>query len=142
MKTPREILLDRHHKTEVRLDQIRDEVVAGLGEQEDSRRGSPLLIAAILKLWRELVLPARYAWSGIAAIWIVILTVTFATRESSPVREADRAIYISPEIRRLLKAQEQLVAELLDRTEKHEAERPKAMPPRPWSKRDGEYLNA
>ncbi len=141
MKTPREILLSRHQEAQTPLDQIRRAVVAGLREQEAKRRDSPLPIAVVFKLWRELVLPARYAWSGFATIWIVILAVSFVTREPSPVREAG-ATPLSPEIRRLLRQQEQLVAELLDRTAPRATERPKALPPRPWSQRDGEHLNA
>jgi len=78
MKTPREILLNRHQTAETRLDQIRREAVRVAADV--NRRSSPvreLTFAAtafrpLVILWRELVLPSRMAWAGIAAVWLVI----------------------------------------------------------------------
>jgi hypothetical protein len=72
MKTPREILLNRHQAAETKLDRIRRAVVADLRYQETAGPETPLFIAAALKLWRELILPARVTWAGIAAVWLVI----------------------------------------------------------------------
>jgi hypothetical protein len=92
MKTPREVLLNRHQAAEPRLDQIRRGVVAGLRRQETKSRETPLLIAAAFKLWRELIVPARVTWAGIAALWLVIgvinLTQADETTASASVSSA------------------------------------------------------
>src|SRR5436190_24093985 len=34
-----------------------------------------VLVRAGVKLWRELIWPCRHAWSGLAALWIVIAVI-------------------------------------------------------------------
>lgn len=101
MKTPREILLNRHQTTEPRLDQIRRDVVADLRSREAARRETPLLVAVILKLWRELIVPARMTWTGIAAVWVLIGVIhltqhdrtTTVARATSPTPQEMRAAW-------------------------------------------------
>ena len=91
MKTPREILLQRHQTANAKLDQIRRVAVAGLTERPAAREQS-LPIAIALKLWRELIVPARVTWAGIAALWLVIgvinLTQADQTTTSASVSSA------------------------------------------------------
>lgn len=140
MKTPREILLHQHRIAETRLNQIRREVVANLRQKETAVRKAPLLMAAALKLWRELVLPARMAWAGIAAVWIVIGILNLSESDQTTVV----AKVSTATIRELRAASEQrrelmLELALLPTTEP-------AMPPKqnpqPRSERNCEFLNA
>ena len=89
-----------------------------------------------------LLWPHPKAWAGLAALWVVILAVNFATRETAPTLEARRFTPLTPETQRLLKQQGQLLAELSGQSQPREADRPKAMPPRPRTDRRDEMLNA
>jgi anti-sigma factor RsiW len=89
-----------------------------------------------------LLWPHPKAWAGLAAVWLVILAVNFATRETAPTLQARSVAPISPDTLRLLKQQEQLLADLSGRSEPREAGRPKAILPRPRTERRDEMLNA
>lgn len=72
MKTPREILFHRHDTADAKLDALRRDVVAQLPPMPTARRGPfPLFIG--LTVWRELILPARKLWAGLAAAWAFLL---------------------------------------------------------------------
>lgn len=105
----------------------------------DPRQGllSTLNVQLSTFLW-----PYPKAWAGLAAVWLVVLGLNFAAHESTPPNEARLATVPSPEMRRMLKAQERLFAELIGQTASREAEPPKAVPPRPRSQRCGEILTA
>jgi anti-sigma factor RsiW len=89
-----------------------------------------------------LLWPHPKAWAGLAAAWLVILAVNLATRETAPALEARRVTPLSPDTLRLLKQQEQLLAELSGQFKPRDADRPKAMPPGPRTERREESLNA
>lgn len=89
-----------------------------------------------------LLWPHPKAWAGLAAVWLVILAVNFTTRETAPTLEARRVAPLSPDTLRLLKQQQQLLAELSGQPELRDADRPKAAPPRPRTERRGELLKA
>jgi hypothetical protein len=146
MKTPREILLHQHRIAETRLNQIRREAVRVAADV--NRRSSPvreLTFAAtafrpLAILWRELVLPARMAWAGIAAVWVVIVIFNLSQSDQTTVV----AKISTATIRELRAASEQrrelmLELALLPTTEP-------AMPPKqnpqPRSERNCEFLNA
>ena len=78
MKTPRDILFDRHRAAVPLLDSIRAEVVSRLSPRDSVPRGS-LFLAAARKLWEELVWPCRRAWAGFAVVWLALLGVHLAT---------------------------------------------------------------
>jgi len=88
--------------------------------------------------WRELLWPCPQAWAGLAAVWLLVLGANFTTREAPTV--TSRQVLPSPQVRELLKQQEQLLAELVGPMEKPEADRPK--PGAPRSQRREEFLNA
>ena len=140
MKTPREILLNQHRIAETRLNQIRREVVANLRHKETAARETPLLLAAALKLWRELVLPARMAWAGIAAVWVVIGILSLSQFDQTTVVAKVSTTTIQ-ELRAASEQRRELMLELalLPTTEP-------AMPPKqnpqPRSERNCEFLNA
>lgn len=90
MKTPREILLDRHRKAEARLDAIRERILATELPVEADSRSLPLnhsfsLAVAGMKLWRELILPCRRIWCGLAAVWLVIAVMNVASKDSPKI---------------------------------------------------------
>jgi hypothetical protein len=89
MKTPRKILLARHRAAESKLDRMRHDLVAQMSRREAtadeplSARNLPLLAAAALKLWRELILPSRRVWAGLAALWLLLLGVNIGNADKS-----------------------------------------------------------
>jgi hypothetical protein len=146
MKTPREILLNRHQAAETRLDQIRREAIRVAADV--NRRSSPvreLTFAAsafrpLATLWRELVLPARMTWASIAAIWLVI--GIFNLSQSDQTTAMARVSPMTPqELRAASEQRRELLLELalLPTTEP-------AMPPKPnlqpRSQRQEEFLTA
>jgi hypothetical protein len=84
MKTPREVLLDRHRKAETELDRMwRATLRRGLQNTADGiERVPPFAIA--WKLWRELVWPCRRIWAGLTCAWVVILVLNIASSEPAP----------------------------------------------------------
>ena len=87
MKTPREILLKLHRSTEPKLDRLWDESLASelqrgrAHTREASTDRQNLLLAAGWKLWRELVLPSRRIWAGLACAWVVIAVLNLVSSE-------------------------------------------------------------
>src|SRR5580658_9319977 len=83
MKTPREILSERHRAVDGRLDALRREVVAEhvlgprLAVKPRAVAGAGFSHVA-LTLWRELVLPCRRIWLGLGAAWLVIVAAHLA----------------------------------------------------------------
>ena len=118
MKTPREILLRRHHQAEPKLDALRQEVLnrtlAASGdktrERSEKRPAFPKHIW--LTVWQELVRPSRYTWGGIAAAWIILLaanrTMTEPGRSSGRASASDKAIVLQS-----IAEERKLLAELL-----------------------------
>lgn len=144
MKTPREILLNRHQAVKTKLDRIRRTVVAEMtGREMDSRaRGSwpelPWLVMAARTLWHGLVLPARRIWAGLAAVWVAIVAMRLATGDTEPPLVGAVAPP-SPETIAVLRQQQQLLAELIGPLETSVAERPDPFVPRPRSERREDF---
>jgi hypothetical protein len=68
MKTPREVLFQRHHSAGAKLDRLREKVVAGLEtgpypEVEEPRPTSFL---------RNLILPLRWHLAGLSVAWVIV----------------------------------------------------------------------
>ena len=64
-----------------------------------------------------LLWPHPKAWAGLAAVWLVILAVNFATRETTPRNFARQVAPPSPEMLMVLRQQQLLLAELVERPE-------------------------
>jgi hypothetical protein len=88
-----------------------------------------------------LLWPHPKAWGGLAALWLLVLGLNFASREPARSEVARPAIPPSPQMRALLQQQEQLFAELIGPAEKPVADRPKPVAPQPHSQRREEFLN-
>ncbi|HWX22244.1 MAG TPA: hypothetical protein VN578_20270 [Candidatus Binatia bacterium] len=124
----------------------RDEILSATRAGEVPRPARvaprPSLLSNIRYQLSTLLWPHPKAWGGLAALWLLVLGLNFATRESPQPQMARHAERPSPQIRELLKEQEQLFAELVGPIEKSEADRPKPAPPKPRSQRHEEFLNA
>jgi hypothetical protein len=104
MKTPRELLLGRHKTAGPRLDQIRLKIVDQIGERR------PFFA---LKLWQELILPARRAWICLAAGWVVVLALNLTAGADVSVGVNEPGP-MNPESIIALQRQERLTAQLIE----------------------------
>ena len=129
MNTPRDILLNQHRGAEPALDAIRERVLdQELRRPAAGRKSQPLNWLTLA--WRQLVLPCRGAWAGLAAAWLAVLLLHLVTAE--PVQQASSVALSRPGATRAqLKQQWLLRAELLGiATVRPE---PPATPPGPHS---------
>ena len=121
MKTPREILLEQQAEALPDLDRVRRAVVADLGRvtmTDATERVPPAARPAWSPLtwtvvaWQQLVVPSRYAWAGVAAAWLCIVSLNLALSDGhAPALAQQRA----PDAAQAELAREQraLAAELL-----------------------------
>jgi hypothetical protein len=134
MKTPRDVLFARHQNAAPKLDAIRHEVVAELNHQDTKAQSLTInlvswCLGGLNKFWLELVWPCRRIWTGLAAIWILILAVNLSQR--APAELMARKNPTSPEMILTFQQQEMLLAELTGQNKPQAAERPKTFSPRP-----------
>jgi len=135
MKTPREILLARHRTAVPRLDAIREAVVGGLNPQ--AARSQTLAIGFWSlclcfpnTLWRELILPSRRFWTGLAAVWCLLFIINVFQRDQVPGSTSQ--LRRAPAVMLSWQVQQRWMDELLaDRSVPPTADRPRMMPPRP-----------
>ena len=85
---------------------------------------------------------SRWAWSGLAAVWVVILALNFAGREPDAPLVAGQDVPSPSEMRFALKQNQLLMAELARTSEPAPADKTKPTPPSPRSDRRMETLNA
>jgi len=101
----------------------------------------PGLFSTLNQKLSTLFWPHRQAWAGLAAVWVVILTLQLTSRDSTEI-VAQNTPAPSPEMLIVLRQQKLLLAELVERPEPRAAERPKALPLRPRSDRYHETFTA
>jgi hypothetical protein len=138
MKTPREIMFERHQNAAPKLDAIRREVV-----WEGRRVAVPKFRVADtatlpMLIWRELIWPSRRIWAGLAAVWILIFVFNFSQRD--PAELLARKSLPSPEMILTFRQQERLLAELIGPNETQAAEPAKPFLPQPRSEERIETL--
>jgi hypothetical protein len=107
MKTPREVLLKHHQSAEPKLERMWSRIAARPGVGLDRRVSQVFLL-----LWRELILPSRRIWAGLACVWVVIAALNLASSEPSP-RVASNTKPPSREELRALVEQRQMLAQLI-----------------------------
>lgn len=116
MKTPRELILERHQSAEAKLKSIRAEDLAAYARLTAETKGghpSPLSLAVIAQhFWQETLWPWRRVWAGVAASWLVILGLGLATGDT-PGTAAIKPARPDPEVLAVLRQQEQLLTQLL-----------------------------
>jgi hypothetical protein len=135
MKTPRDILFARHQTAAPKLNAIRQSTVAAVCDRRAStddtheRRSQTAATTVLQTLWRELILPSRRIWTGLAAVWVLIFIVNFSQRDGSQTMIAKSA---PPEMMMTFRDQQKLLNELLaDRSPPMDAERPRIYSPKP-----------
>src|SRR3954471_2052344 len=94
------------------------------------------------RLLADLLWPHPAAWGGLAATWLVILVLNFASRDQAEQKVAYEAPPASPELRELLREQQQMFADLIGPLDKTVATEPKRQRAQPRSAARAELLNA
>ena len=139
MKTPREILLERHGNVQPKLDGIRRAVVNDLNQDAKAQSWAAGLVALCLgfpnKLWNELILPSRRVWTGLAVVWALILVVNVSLRDNvSSV--TGQPVHSSP-VMMSWQTQQRLMNEVLaDRMAPPDTDRPRNVAPKPRTQND------
>ena len=124
MKTPREILLERHQAIEPRLDALRREVLVNQWE--------PVTTHLLTRFWQELFWSCRRTWISLAVVWVALLLINLSQRE--PASSRGRQSPPSPMTMMAFRDQEALLQELLaDRTPPVEAVPTRPFEPKPRS---------
>jgi hypothetical protein len=111
-----------------------------LGVLPEVRRTNPVPEPGIADFLRSLLWPHPKAWAGLCAAWLLILGLNFASHEPMDTEVGRRLDRPSPQMRELLKEQEQLLAELSGARDSSEPRRREA--PKPRSCREWETVNA
>jgi len=111
MKAPRDILLQKHQAADLKLDQLRRSVVAQIGGQTAAEKHA-LPVAVILKLWFELIWPARRIWAGLAAVWVALAVFNFSQADTRQ-RVVAKSQVPAAEMRMAFQEQQRLLAEIL-----------------------------
>jgi hypothetical protein len=111
MKTPREILLARHQDANPNLDEVRRVALTKLTPH--STRETETLAQFLLKLWRELILPCRRTWAGLAAVWLVVIAFNLSHAGRSEVATTKSTIPPG-EMRLVWQEQRSVLAEIID----------------------------
>jgi hypothetical protein len=135
MKSPRDILFNRHESAAPKLDAIRQSTVAAvcdrrLGMNDARERRSATTI--IQTIWLELVWPSRRIWTGLAAVWVLIFIFNFSQRDPAEMM-AWKSPPSSPEMILTFPQQERLMAELIGPNETQAVAPSKPFLPQPRS---------
>jgi len=149
MKTPREILLERHQTAAPKLDAIRINVLSAeflkvgrassLSPSKETKKSETGKMPVLLLIWHELVFPCRRIWTGLATIWVLIFVVNFSQRDPSELM-VKRLPPPSLEMILAFRQQQELLAELIGPNETRAAETPKPLLPQPRSEGRVEIL--
>jgi hypothetical protein len=147
MKTPRELLLERHQNAAPKLDTIRQSTVTAVCDRRIAtdavykRRPQTGATMILQTFWRELIWPSRRIWAGLAATWILIFVFNFSQRDPAELM-ARKSPPPSPEMILTFRQQERLLAELIGPNEAQAATPPKPFLPQPRSEGRFEILTA
>src|SRR5689334_359072 len=118
MKTPREILMERHRAINPKLDSIRHEIINSKFSRENF----------LTTIWRELIFPSRRIWAGLAIAWILIAMVNISFREQPQASVAK--ISPTPEMILAFRQEKKLLNELIGQNESQPVEPPRVFAPR------------
>jgi hypothetical protein len=124
MKTPRDILLERHDHQNSQLDALRATAVASA-----KARHRPDVARFLHAAWAELFWSCQRAWIGLGAVWLAIIVLNLESRDSN--RPAVRQAPPAAEVIATFREQRRLMAELIDQHEAVDAEPPKPAASRP-----------
>jgi hypothetical protein len=102
------------------------------------QRPQPALVLVALTLWRELIQPCRYAWSGMAALWLLFWMVNSQIQPAPSANQVATSTRNGPEGIRLFEEQQRVLAELTGRGALSTAEPPQQPHPKRRSERMSE----
>jgi hypothetical protein len=134
MKTPRQLLIEQHSTADARLAQIQTQVLSQtlrsvpLAGHRESR-----VVLACRLFWQEIICPARYVWTGFAAVWLLILAVHL--QDAALISRTAKAAPPSADALQAWKEQQSLAVELANPTAIYRAENSKTAAPAPRSER-------
>jgi hypothetical protein len=129
MKTPRELLLERHRPTAAKLDRVRANALSTAFAREtrampqNGHAETGVLIRTVIKVWQELIWPCRFAWTGMAALWIVVLTINLSLSDSRATSQSARSSP-TPAMLQAVEERRRLLAELIQPSVAPEAPSP------------------
>jgi len=144
MKTPREILLERHQAAEAKLDKIRASVV-----WEGRRAAVPKSAVAgtatlPVPVWRELLFSLRWHFAALSAAWFVIvfLSLTAGHSRGSEAAVPTQRIPSAQIIMAALRENRRQLLELIQPPDARDAGPQRLLAPQPRSQRRYEILTA
>ena len=141
MKTPREILLERHQTARPKLDEIREKVVwEGRRAAVPKSRVADTATLPVLS-WREFIFSLRWHLAGMGAAWLLILLLNLNVGPSTTLVSVVPAAKIPPPqiILASLRENRRELLQLLQPAESREVRPPKLFP---RSERHEEILTA
>jgi hypothetical protein len=100
-----------------------------------AQRPEPVLIRAVLTTWRELIHPCRYAWSGMAALWLIFWMVNTQTQVADRPRQVASSTPAAAERIQSLEEQRRVLVELTGPIDLSPAEPLRRAQPKPHSER-------
>ena len=103
--------------------------------------GWPAVLATLGAQFRASWRTSRWAWTGLAALWVVILTLNYAGHEPSPTIVARQETPSASEVRFAATQKQRLMAELAFTSEPAPATKSKPASPSPRSDWHNETLN-
>lgn len=119
MKTPREILFERHRQAEPKLDAVRRKALAALpvagsvnNAHFNTRAAFHPARAVLRKTWLELIWPSRRVWAGMAVIWLGVLAANLEMKATSTTVPAVQSAH-TRELAWAFEERQRLLAELL-----------------------------
>lgn len=134
MKTPRELILERHQTAEASLLRIHAEDLAACARaaaapQSGGRQPSFSLPSLAMRVWQELIWPWRRIWIGMAAVWLLLLALNLTTKEGSKMA-SHKAPRPSPELLAAMRVQRQMMLQSIEAGVPRPPARPRAPGPR------------
>jgi hypothetical protein len=113
----------------------RESILRQAREQTPSTTLRPLLIRAVLIIWRELIQPCRYAWSAMAALWLAFWMINSHIEFAEPTTRMAKSSPAASEQIRSFAEQRRVLVELTSPIDLSPAERPRRSDPKPHSER-------
>ena len=136
MKTPREVLFQRHENAAPKLDAIRQSAVAAVCDRRITtdcvreRRSQTAATMIWRIIWRELIFPCRRTWATLAAVWVSLFIFNVSQRDKVELA-ARKLPPPSSEAIMAWRQQERLLAELIGPSVPGDVKRRKIFLPKP-----------
>jgi hypothetical protein len=91
MKTPREILFEKHKAAQQKLDAIRESIVSECARPRPQQAANvpTHAVGTLAAFWQELFWPYRRIWTGLSVVWVGIIALRL-TEPGTAVRETVR----------------------------------------------------